>query len=147
MHIFLTSALEGGEWSASRPSALLPGKGPLVPTGQEVGWTAEPVCFDLEKILDPTGTRTPTPGRSARSQSLYRQRYNSVVVRWKSTDVSEELIASIFRVEEWAEQEINVKASRKQSPSIHFVITLWMSHPMKFFYQQFESISCFPREV
>jgi hypothetical protein len=28
-----------------------------------------------EKILDPTGTRTPTPARPARSQSLYRLRY------------------------------------------------------------------------
>jgi hypothetical protein len=31
---FLTSALDGGEWSASRPGrALLPGKGPQVPIG------------------------------------------------------------------------------------------------------------------
>jgi hypothetical protein len=31
---YLTSALDGGEWSASRPGrALPPGKGPPVPTG------------------------------------------------------------------------------------------------------------------
>jgi hypothetical protein len=31
---FLTSALDGGEWSASRPGrALPPGKGPTVPIG------------------------------------------------------------------------------------------------------------------
>jgi hypothetical protein len=30
---------------------------------------------DVEKILDPTRTRTPTLGRPARSQSLYRLRY------------------------------------------------------------------------
>jgi hypothetical protein len=28
IHIFLTSALIGGEWSASRPAALPPGKEP-----------------------------------------------------------------------------------------------------------------------
>jgi hypothetical protein len=41
---FLTSALEGGEWSASRPDrALPPGKEPPVPTVQEAGWAPEPV--------------------------------------------------------------------------------------------------------
>jgi hypothetical protein len=39
---FLTSALDGGEWSASRPGrALAPGKGPPVPIVQEVGWAPE----------------------------------------------------------------------------------------------------------
>jgi hypothetical protein len=43
-HSLLTSALDGGEWSASRPGrALPPGKGPPVPTGQEAGWASEPV--------------------------------------------------------------------------------------------------------
>jgi hypothetical protein len=38
----LTSALDGGEWSASRPGrALLPGKGYPVPTVQEAGWVSE----------------------------------------------------------------------------------------------------------
>jgi hypothetical protein len=41
---FSTSALDGGEWSASRPGrALLPGKGPPVPNVQEAGWAPEPV--------------------------------------------------------------------------------------------------------
>jgi hypothetical protein len=41
---FLTSALDGGEWSASRPGrALFQGKGPLVPIVQEAGWAPEPV--------------------------------------------------------------------------------------------------------
>jgi hypothetical protein len=41
---FLTSALEGGERSASRPGrALPPGKEPPVPTVQEAGWPPEPV--------------------------------------------------------------------------------------------------------
>jgi hypothetical protein len=41
---FLTSALDGVEWLASRPGrALPPGKGPPVPTAQEAGWAPEPV--------------------------------------------------------------------------------------------------------
>jgi hypothetical protein len=41
---FLTSALEGGEWSASRPGrALPPGKQPPVPILQEAGWASKPV--------------------------------------------------------------------------------------------------------
>jgi hypothetical protein len=41
---FMTSALDRGEWSTSCLSCtLLPGKGPLVPTGQEAGWASEPV--------------------------------------------------------------------------------------------------------
>jgi hypothetical protein len=41
---YSTSALDGGEWSASRPGrALAPGKGPPVPFGQEAGWAPEPV--------------------------------------------------------------------------------------------------------
>jgi hypothetical protein len=41
---FMTSALDGGEWSASRPvRALPPEKGLPVPIVQEVGWAPEPV--------------------------------------------------------------------------------------------------------
>jgi hypothetical protein len=41
---FSTSALDGGEWSASHPGrALPPGKGPAVPIVQEAGWAPEPV--------------------------------------------------------------------------------------------------------
>jgi hypothetical protein len=37
---FFTSALDGGEWSASRPGrALAPGKELPVPSEQEAGWT------------------------------------------------------------------------------------------------------------
>jgi hypothetical protein len=43
-YCFLASALEGGEWSATRPGrALPPGKEPPVPTVQEAGWAPEPV--------------------------------------------------------------------------------------------------------
>jgi hypothetical protein len=48
---FLTSALNGGEWSVSRPGhALSLGKEPPVPIGQEAGWVPEPVWTQrLEK--------------------------------------------------------------------------------------------------
>jgi len=39
---FLTSALEGGEWSVSSPVGFTPREGAHVPTGQEVGWVPEP---------------------------------------------------------------------------------------------------------
>jgi hypothetical protein len=43
-YCFLTSALQGGEWSASRPGpALPPGKEPPVPIVREAGWAPEPV--------------------------------------------------------------------------------------------------------
>jgi hypothetical protein len=43
INIFLTSALVGGEWSASRPGRFTPGKKTPVPIVYEVGWTPEPV--------------------------------------------------------------------------------------------------------
>jgi hypothetical protein len=59
---FTTSALDGGEWSASRLGrALLPGKGPPVPIVQEAGWAPEPVWTQRleEKSFSPAGDRTP----------------------------------------------------------------------------------------
>jgi hypothetical protein len=59
---YLTSALDGGEWSASRPGrALPPGKGPLVPIGQEAGWAPEPVLTQRleDKSFASVGGRTP----------------------------------------------------------------------------------------
>jgi hypothetical protein len=59
---FTTSALDGGEWSASRPGRVLPpGKGPTVPVVQEGGWAPEPVWTQRleEKYVAPAGDRTP----------------------------------------------------------------------------------------
>jgi hypothetical protein len=56
------SALDGGEWSASRPGrALPPGKEPLVPIGQGAGWAPEPVWTQRleEKSSASVGDRTP----------------------------------------------------------------------------------------
>jgi hypothetical protein len=67
---FLTSALDGGVWSASRPGrALPPGKEPPVPIVQEAGWAPEPVWTQgLEETSSaPVGDRTSI----ARSPSPY----------------------------------------------------------------------------
>jgi hypothetical protein len=59
---FLTSALEGGEWSPSRPGRPLPpGKEPPVPNVQEAGWAPEPVWTQRleEKSSASVGDRTP----------------------------------------------------------------------------------------
>jgi hypothetical protein len=53
---FTTLALDGGEWSASRPGrALLPGKKPPIPTVQEAGWASKagPDTEARGKILFP----------------------------------------------------------------------------------------------
>jgi hypothetical protein len=82
IHIFLASALVGGEWSASRPCRFPPGKEPPVPILLEVGWTPEPVwtIWRSENIYL-TGTRTSAPpGRPASSQSLYPLSYPGSVM-------------------------------------------------------------------
>jgi hypothetical protein len=59
---FTTSALDGGEWSASRPGrALLPGRGPPVPILQEAGWAPEPVWTQRLEVKSsvPAEDRTP----------------------------------------------------------------------------------------
>jgi hypothetical protein len=61
IHIFLTSALAGGEWSALRPDRFIPG------THWIGGWVDPRTDLDdVQKILDSTWTRTPAP----RSYSL-----------------------------------------------------------------------------
>jgi hypothetical protein len=60
-HTFLTSALEEGEWSASRPGRVLrPKKEPPVPTVQETGWAPEPVCTHRLEEKSPTSARDRT---------------------------------------------------------------------------------------
>jgi hypothetical protein len=59
---YLTSALDGGEWSASRPGrALSQGKELPVPIGQEAGWAPEPVWTQRldEKSSASVGDQTP----------------------------------------------------------------------------------------
>jgi hypothetical protein len=72
---FSTSALDGGECSASRPSRVLaPGKGPTVHIVQEAGLAPEPVWTQRleENVLSPLpGIEPRSPARPARSQTLY----------------------------------------------------------------------------
>jgi hypothetical protein len=72
---FSTSALDGGEWSASRPGrALAPRKGPPS-THCTGGWVGLRAGLDTEarrKILLPLpGIKPRSPCRPARSQTLY----------------------------------------------------------------------------
>jgi hypothetical protein len=67
IHIFLTSELAGAEWSVSRPGRFTPGEGsPRYPLDRRLG---EPQSrsgrSEEEKILNTTGTRTPTPRSSS----------------------------------------------------------------------------------
>jgi hypothetical protein len=48
IHVFLTSTLAGGKWSASRPGRFTPGE--IAPTEYEAGWTAEPVWMIREIV-------------------------------------------------------------------------------------------------
>jgi hypothetical protein len=62
---FLTSALAGSEWSASRPGRFTPGE-KAAGTHWIGGWVDPRAGLDdVEKILDLTGTRTPTPRSSS----------------------------------------------------------------------------------
>jgi hypothetical protein len=65
IHIFLTSALDGGEWSATRLYRFTPGK--RAPGTHWIGgWVGSRAGLDdVEKIIDPTGTRTRTPRSSS----------------------------------------------------------------------------------
>jgi hypothetical protein len=64
-NIFLTSALLGGEWSASRPDRFTPGERAL-DTYWIGGWVSPRAGVeDVEKTVDPTGTETPTPRLSS----------------------------------------------------------------------------------
>jgi hypothetical protein len=77
MYIFLTSALYGGEWSASRPGRFTPGEG--APGAHWLGsWVgAEDGLDDVEKrkFLILPGLELRPLFRPIRSQSLYRLSY------------------------------------------------------------------------
>jgi hypothetical protein len=73
IHIFLTSALAGGEWSASRPCRFTPGE-----RAPSTHWEDPRAGLDdMEKwkFLPPLGLKLWPPGRLAHSQSLYQLCY------------------------------------------------------------------------
>jgi hypothetical protein len=57
IHVFFTSAVVGGEWSASRPGRFTPGE--RAPGTHRIGgWVGPRTGLeDVEKILDPTRTQ------------------------------------------------------------------------------------------
>jgi hypothetical protein len=77
MHIFLTSALVGGEWSASRLGCFITGE--KAPGNHRIGgWVCPRTGLDnmeKRKVLSLQGLKLRPLGRPARSQSLYRLRY------------------------------------------------------------------------
>jgi hypothetical protein len=71
-HVFLTSALVGGEWSALRPGRFTPCTYWI---GGWVGPKAGLNDMEKKKFLTPPGLELPPLGRQASSQSLYRLSY------------------------------------------------------------------------
>jgi hypothetical protein len=74
---FLTSALGGDEWSASRPGRFTPGERTHGThwIGRWVNPRAGRVGVEKRKFLTLPGLELQPLGRPARSQSLYRLRY------------------------------------------------------------------------
>jgi hypothetical protein len=97
---FSTSALDGGEWSAShRSRSSAPAKGPLVPIVQEAWWAPEPVwtqrveekslclCLGLNldrPVVQPV-TRHYTDWATRLTSCLHLQYFMSHVVLWATS--------------------------------------------------------------
>jgi hypothetical protein len=77
IHLFFTSALAGGEWSASRPGRFTPGEGApgIRCIGGYVDLRGGQNDMEKRKFLTLPGLEFRPLGRPARSQSLYRPRY------------------------------------------------------------------------
>jgi hypothetical protein len=77
INIFLTSALAGSEWSASRPGRFTPGERALGTHWIRVWVDPRASLDDFEKrtFLPQPGLELRPLGRPVRSQSLYRLRY------------------------------------------------------------------------
>jgi hypothetical protein len=76
IHVFLTSALVGGEWSASRTSRFTPGESPGIHWIRGwVGLRADLDDVEKRKFLTLLGLEFRPLCRPGRSQSLYRLRY------------------------------------------------------------------------
>jgi len=61
-HAFLTSALNRGQWSDSRPGRFTLRERAPEPTEQEAGWTPETVCMQWQRtnpLIVPARNRTP----------------------------------------------------------------------------------------
>jgi hypothetical protein len=95
IHIFLTSALVGGEWSASRLGSCTPGE--RAPGIHWIGGWVDPRAGldDLErrKFLTLPGLELRPLSRPARSQSLYRLNYDGTIIsKWELLRQTTQLI-------------------------------------------------------
>jgi hypothetical protein len=79
---FFTSALDGGEWSASRPSRFPPGEG-AHGTHWIGGWMGPRACLDVMEKRKILPARESIPGRPACGPSLYRLSYRASY--WQSS--------------------------------------------------------------
>jgi hypothetical protein len=76
IHIFLTPALAGGEWSASHPGRFTPEE--RAPVTHWIGWVGPRTGMDAvekRKFLTLPGLELRLLGRPAGSQSIYLLRY------------------------------------------------------------------------
>jgi hypothetical protein len=82
LHAFLTSALDGGEWSASLPGRFTPGERTLS-THRIGGWMGPRTGLDpVVKRKIPSPCRESNPDRPARSLVLYRLSYPAYCHRY-----------------------------------------------------------------
>jgi hypothetical protein len=82
IHVFLTSELLRGEWSASHPGRFIPRERARV-THIIGGWVDPTASLDeveKRKFLTLPGLKLRPLGRPARSQSLYRLSYSEQYV-------------------------------------------------------------------
>jgi hypothetical protein len=83
----LTTALAGGEWSASRPDRSIPGE--RAPDTHWIGGSVDPIVgmddVETKKFLTLPGLELQPLGRPVRSQLLYRLRYPGSSVSSKPT--------------------------------------------------------------
>jgi hypothetical protein len=84
--MYRSSALAGGEWSASRPGRYTPGE--RAPGPHWIGGWVDPRVGpnDTEKwkFFTPPGLELRHLGRPASSQSLYRLRYPGSLIKWST---------------------------------------------------------------
>jgi hypothetical protein len=86
IHLFMTSALDGGEWLAPLPGRFIPGER-VLGTHWIGGWVGPRPYLDDEgkrETLSLAGLEVQPLGRLARSQSLCRLRYPGPRVKYDS---------------------------------------------------------------
>jgi hypothetical protein len=97
-YLYLTSALDGDERSASRPGcALPPGKGPPVPIVQEDGWAPEPVWTQGIEEKSSASVRDRTPSSSPQSVTTRTEMPRLLTVSYRNVNVEGSEMKSVTR--------------------------------------------------